>query len=508
MIAISRWLIVLSTFFLVPVALAQPDPVEGVLTPAELQLVDSLESQRTGLNQRMGELRTRFESAGSNFEKLLETSKPEVLAFSDAYYDYKVDRLYFMNGLAYRLAKEIAAKSGLNNPTFAEIEATFAKIQAATPQVKKLSKFDPSSKEYQRAKEESAAAFDAINPAHRTLVALCAKYAEEVKQAGKVGLVAKLWRYFSNLLQPFKEAVGSFQDKALKSFLASKRSIFKPVELLFNELYRVRGYEMSADLTLGLDRQLKPGQLNVIIPPHGSPEEVAMTAARIANALPPGRKAAIVLAAYHFVPGTEKGFELANLIANHPDFIAVLAETSQFADRAKTERVDIQIKNAMDRGVTDIIIFAEGRNTSRDGGFTSANQNTMRLLRLLPRQTVTVGGEEKRIEPVVTMVSALFPNHQFGLGVGRDPLYIGVEQFFDAERTQALAKDAPALAALFDVAWNLRATSLSPNRIGSSAPETEILKDIAGPLLETVQGCSMLGEMSAMNAVMKGALPN
>ncbi len=460
------------------------------LTADESTRLGLLELQRAQLAGDMAQLSPLW-SVGADPVEFLQNHREPVVEFSNDYFNYKVARLKLFTELVYRLACEAAARREYRSPTLDLLANEYAVFAENLSQIEVLQ--GSSGEAYKKARAGAAAHFDSINPSHRKIIDLAHTLRDELRGAPQ-GILPWLAHPFV-LLRSF---VSRHVDNALLRLglyqLRAKRDVLWMLRLLMKLKFFLRGYSfVDEGLTAGLSAPLEKHQVNFIVAPHGGREEVALTAARIANALPKGRKAAVLLAAYHFVPQDEAGFALANSLSDHAGWIVVLADSSPFAGRGKSESFDTQIRLALEAGYTDVIVFSEGRLPPREGGLTPNNLMTFRIPNSIVRQTIRVDGVEKRLEPVFTVLSGTLSSAEIGQGSGAEPLVLAYEFRADAVTTKALAKEDPAgFASLVDVIWNARAYQANPTRLGYAADDPTLVGQLMD-LYRSLDGDSCAG---------------
>ncbi len=232
-----------------------------------------------------------------------------------------------------------------------------------------------------------------------------------------------------------------------------------------------------------------PEEVNLIIPPHGSESEVALTAGRIAAALPAERKVAVILAAYHFVPNTPLGFSIAQAMDAHSDFLVVLGETSPF--KVPSENIFTQIRQARDQGYTDLILFGEGRLPSRGGGLTPVSTESFQLIRPLLRR--------QKLAATITLISGTFNNIDRRIGQGTDPVHFQTEAWMDATQAQTMAEQPGLFAATVDVLWHWKTFSVNADRIGAASGDKELIQELQTRFLTLTNRVNCLQEIVKIN---------
>lgn len=451
--------------------------LEG-LTTAETALLESLRVQRADLAKEIVALAPHWDT-GANPLEFLAQHREAVVRLSDRHFDYKVLRIKLFTDVVYRLVCDAARAMGHQSQTLEKLHAKyelFLENYAKVPVLLSLS-----GKEHEDARDDAAAYFDSINPPHRDIVDLARTLQLEVRRKPPAFWTLIL-RPLSVVIEMLSTRFDQLVTDTIVQRLTEQTDLFGLTSLYLKSKFFLRGKKLvDENLILGLREPLEPHQVNFIVAPHGSREEVALTSARIAGSLPRGRKLAVLLAAYHFVPEDEYGLVIANAMNIHPGFIVVLTETSPFMketsryrNEVSSEPFHVQVRKAMEAGFQDIVVFSEGRLPPRGGGLTPANLSTFRLPTAIRRQRVEVNGESRRLEPVFTILSGNFSNAELGYGVGKDPLLLSYEFRADPETTKALAEDRIGFTSLVDAIWHIRAYQLNQDRVGSAASD-EIL---------------------------------
>jgi hypothetical protein len=496
-------------FLLAPLGYGQPLEAQLRELGAPESLITEfrqLERQRAGLGAQLNDLQGPYNEGGIN--ELFVNHSEAVQRFSDSFHDYRVRRTIALTRLSHYAFLRTHQLSDFSSTEVAEVNARMADFEAAAAKVQLLGTIkDRSSREYTNAKKVQSDNFSGVNSAHRQVMFTVNRLVEAKAASQPTGAVLSVLTKIRMLTSWHADKAHSVIENRLVRKLERHQEPFRAVDNLLTVKNELAGIRVMPGIEGSIAPPLKSGEVNVIIPPHGNPEEVALLSARIATELPAGRKVAILLAPYHFLGEHSDGLRIANLIRDHPNFIAVLAETSRFADQTTTAPVTQQIKEFVESGGTDIVIFAEGRNTGVDGGLTGADPNTIRLLPLLKRIKVNTSNGEMNIEAKVTVLSAVLPNLAYGTGVGSDAISIHSEPAMSEEVYRQFQRDANLGAATLDTVWALRGWEVNKARLGFSASESAILGEMIERFNPLRMGCGGDGrsELSPSTLISKQA---
>lgn len=460
------------------------------LTPSERLELAALQAHRGSLNRQLSRLAPLWQ-VGDSAPAFLGQERAAMVQYSDEYFDYKVLRLKFFTDIVYRLATQAAVLRGHNSESLDKMREKYKEFQknyAVIPTISQLNGAD-----HERGRKDAADFYNSINPAHRDIVDAANSIRYELRKKPSE-FWTKVTQPYNNLKSKIKGRVKAEVNEEIIRRIEAERDIFSTAYWYLKTKFEMRGVSLvDENLTAGLRFPLAPNEVNFIVAPHGSREEVAMTAARIARSLPRGEKLAVLLAARWFLSFDENGVRIADAMDASPAWIVVLTETSPFiklskeefernpnsplAVTPKSESMPAQVKKAVLAGYKHILVLSEGRLPPYGGGFTNTTQMTFRMPNSIGREKIWVGNEEKRLEPVFTILSGTFSNAHLGYGVSSDPMLLAYETRLDVETTKELSKDPIGFASLVDTLWHTRAYKWNRNRLGSAASEETLLRE-------------------------------
>jgi hypothetical protein len=399
--------------------------------------------------------------------------------YTGRFYNYRAKRTIMWTELYYELAEKLVL-ADLSNPALgykATIETHYRAFREFVDQIK----FYPEEKTtYKRWSGRSADVMDGLLRTSRELVDTVNTLNNHIRR--KQGPLALPTRFILSTLDRINTIAIDVIFRRLEAKIRRGEDFFPSIERAVERKYQLLGFSFPKRRTFGA-QPLYPGQFNIFLPPHGTPDEVAYIAAKIANNLPAGRRAAVIAAPYHFSENfsngdPERGLSVGNALASHPSMIAVLGAQSTYRS-SEIERRPLfeQMQEALSNGITDFILFPEGRTNGVDGGYTPVHPNAaLAVIKLANGLTLKDSG--KKLYATATIIGASLPNLNHRLGQDKSPMRLEEITTLYPEQLKRFIGKTELFGQMMEYQWHRYNLKHNPTRFGASASELELLREL------------------------------
>ncbi len=376
------------------------------------------------LKAKLAQLQEKFSSIDPSLENVLAMEE-QLSDYSGHFFNYRVRRMAFWTEVYAALIPNLIENQG-NDPTSEEsrkgFDQNYAQFMAELEQVE----YYPPTNDIKKWASRMAAKLDRMSSINRAFM-LHARAITSDLQVGQ-GSGAKL----KVVADKYLRIIGDSFESLVLSFL--ERRVQKKDNFLFyvRTLLRVKfwwaGFKFSYPKAFSSE-PLPKNTINIFLPPHGTIDEVTYIGTTILENLPKGRKGSLIAAPYHFVDNifkkdSARALRLGNALAAHPNVVAVLGGLSPYSQEDIERRSAFsQFEEKIQEGVTDFVLFPEGRNSPHEGGFTPIHPH-MALALLKLTRGFKVGDEVYNIR--VTVLGASLPNLSYRIGRGQK--YLTIEE--------------------------------------------------------------------------------